>query len=223
MKSQYFSHDYNARNDSKLISLQMKLGMEGLGIYWCLVEMLYESGGEIMLSECERIAFELRTDIKNIKSVISDFGLFKKDKKVFFSESVNYRLQIRKDKSIKARASASARWDNANGVRTHSERNANGMLIKEKKSKENNKEIIIKEIGENFVEPVNLWLKYKKEKKQTYKETGFITFLKKLNKLSGGDPKIAMEIIENSMANNYQGIFPMKENNQVQKANQSYR
>ena len=85
------------------------------------------------------------------------------------------------------------------------------------------KEIIIKEIGENFVEPVNLWLKYKKEKKQTYKETGFITFLKKLNKLSGGDPKIAMEIIENSMANNYQGIFPMKENNQVQKANQSYR
>ena len=143
MKSQYFSHDYNARNDSKLVSLQMKLGMEGLGIYWCLVEMLYESGGEIMLSECERIAFELRTDIKNIESVISDFSLFKKDKKVFFSESVNYRLQIRKDKSIKASASASARWNNANGMRTHSERNANGVLIKEKKSKENNKEIII--------------------------------------------------------------------------------
>ena len=67
---EYFSHDYNARNDKKLVSLFMKHKLSGIGLYWCLVEMLYESGGEIMLSECERIAFELRIDLEMINDVI---------------------------------------------------------------------------------------------------------------------------------------------------------
>lgn len=54
------------------------------------------------------------------------------------------------------------------------------------------------------------WLKYKREKKQTYKPSGFKTFCKRLIQLSGNDPSTARLIIEQSMANNYSGIFELK-------------
>lgn len=57
------------------------------------------------------------------------------------------------------------------------------------------------------------WLTYKKERKQTYKQMGFNSFYNKLIKLSGGDPNIADMIVEQSMANNYQGIFELKGGN----------
>lgn len=128
----YFSHDYNARNDQKLVRLQMKHGVAGIGIYWCLIEMLYEEGGRIMRTECERIAFELRTDIVSIQSVLSEFGLFYFDGDYFCSESVNRRLEKRDQKSENARNSAKKRWKDANALPSHDSRNA----IKERKGKE---------------------------------------------------------------------------------------
>ena len=68
-------------------------------------------------------------------------------------------------------------------------------------------------VAPNMVEPVETWLAYKKEKSQSYKPTGFKTFYKKLCELSGNNPQVAMAIIEQSMQNNYAGIFPLKNNN----------
>ena len=62
-------------------------------------------------------------------------------------------------------------------------------------------------------EAVDTWLAYKKEKAQSYKPTGFKTFYKKLCELSGNNPQVAMAIIEQSMQNNYAGIFPLRNNN----------
>ena len=68
-------------------------------------------------------------------------------------------------------------------------------------------------VAPNMLEPVETWLAYKKEKAQSYKPTGFKTFYKKLCELSGNNPQVAMAIIEQSMQNNYAGIFPLKNNN----------
>lgn len=130
-KAYYFSHDYNARNDPKLIKVQIKHKMEGVGIYWCIVEMLYEQDGYIE-NEYERIAFELRTDTNVIQSVINDFGLFKIKGNLFYSESVLTRLELAKSKSIKATESVNKRWEKY-------ERNTNVSktdTIKESKRKE---------------------------------------------------------------------------------------
>jgi len=124
----YFSHDYNSRNDPKMVLLFMKHGVIGIGIYWCIVEMMYEQGGYLMQSECERIAFELRTDYDLVSSVIA-CNLFERDEEKFWSTSVLKRLKTRKDKSIKAKESADKRWANANALRTESDANA----IKERK------------------------------------------------------------------------------------------
>lgn len=64
-------------------------------------------------------------------------------------------------------------------------------------------------------ESVKLWLQYKKEKKQTYKGANSInTMVNRLWRFSKGNPEKAMEIVENSIAMNYQGFFEPKENNQ---------
>ena len=78
-------------------------------------------------------------------------------------------------------------------------------------------DIIKKELGKEFIEIVNLWLKYKKEKKQAYKETGLKMFLTKLKKYSKSDLKIATEIIEKSITNNYAGIFELNKPQQDKK------
>ena len=59
---------------------------------------------------------------------------------------------------------------------------------------------------------VSEWLKDKREKGQTYKPTGFKTFVDKLMKLSGGNVDVATQIIEESISNNWAGIFPLKNN-----------
>lgn len=77
----------------------------------------------------------------------------------------------------------------------------------------NNNEVLKK--NQNYIPLVLEWLKYKKEeKKQYYKTSRSLTaWIKKLIKFSGGDLKIAEEIVENSMANLWDGIFEVKNNN----------
>lgn len=80
-------------------------------------------------------------------------------------------------------------------------------------NKPKKKELDMSIVAPNMLEPVETWLAYKKEKAQSYKPTGFKTFYKKLCELSGNNPQVAMAIIEQSMSNNYAGIFPLKNNN----------
>ncbi len=127
----YFSHDLHSRNDPKLVCLMMRQGITGIGIYWCLVEMLYEQGGSLLLSECERIAFELRTNSEDVRKVI-DSDLFGRSDVAFWSESVLRRIKLRNDKSVKARESALLRWHHANALQPQS----NGYAIKGKERKE---------------------------------------------------------------------------------------
>lgn len=127
----YFSHDYNARNDCKLINLQIKHGMAGIGIYWCLVEMIYEEAGYLLL-EYERISYVLRIDKNVIQSVINDFDLFQIIDNKITSTSIFERINQRANKSEKARLSVQARWNKY-------ERNTNvskNDTIKEKKEKD---------------------------------------------------------------------------------------
>lgn len=54
------------------------------------------------------------------------------------------------------------------------------------------------------------FLKFRKELKKPMLEASKAAFLKKLEKLSNGNEEIAIEILEQSMANGWQGIFELK-------------
>lgn len=61
-------------------------------------------------------------------------------------------------------------------------------------------------------EALDMWLAYKKEKRQTYKPRGLEALKKKLLQLSSGNPEYAKVIVEYSMGNNYTGLFAPKNN-----------
>lgn len=106
----YFSHDYNTRNDIKIKRLLSKCGYEGYGIFWALIEDLYNNTNVLRL-DYETLSFDLRCDIKLVKSIINDFDLFVIDGDIFGSHSVQRRLEERNAKSIKARESILKRWN----------------------------------------------------------------------------------------------------------------
>ena len=138
----YFPHDYHARNDPKLEELFLKMGCEGRGIYWTLIEMLYENNGYLPLADkVEYYANALRTQSERIASVINDYALFKNNKKQFWSESCLQRIKHLEEKREKARQSSYKRWNkDANAMPSE----CDGIPIKESKVKEskvNNKYI----------------------------------------------------------------------------------
>lgn len=110
----YFPHDYNARNDPKIIKLMRVHGLAGVGAFWCIVEQLYQNGGTLPLEECESIAFALHEDVNCITSVVQDFGLFHNDGTCFWSDSVNKRINRRQEIAESRKKAAETRWKNAN-------------------------------------------------------------------------------------------------------------
>lgn len=164
----YFSHDYNARVDEKIELLLMKHGWMGYGLYWAIIENLYNNANALQ-TNYERIAFSLQTDKDIIYSIVNEFELFVVNDGFFGSISVERRLNERNCKSIKARESANKRWHNskndANALPSDCERNA----IKEIKVKES-------KVKESVYEFEHFWNDYDKktDKAKTQKKYAMI-------------------------------------------------
>lgn len=166
-KNFYFSHDYHARHDPKLLTLRRKLGLEGLGAYWCLVEFMYEQGGSLTVEEAHDLAYDLACDHNLLHAIISDFGLFQeaKDeqgKPIIVCQAITERLNLRSIRADKYSKNAQKRWKNADNDNQHDNSNAmamqnecksdalKGKERKGKENKENNNSIILLE-KENHV------------------------------------------------------------------------
>lgn len=109
----YFPHDSNARNADSLLSLRMRRGAEGYGIYFMILERLREEPDYTSVKDYNMLAFDFRVGSDKVKSVIEEFGLFHftEDGERFYSESFLRRMQLKDEKSAKARAAAVRRWN----------------------------------------------------------------------------------------------------------------
>jgi len=66
-------------------------------------------------------------------------------------------------------------------------------------------------VAQDYVRPFLDWVSYKKAKRQTYKtEQSLRACYNKLVKLSNGNADIACRIIEEAMANNWNGFYELK-------------
>lgn len=218
----YFSHDLGARNDPKLQKVLMKLGQAGKGVYWDLVEMLFEEGGKLLISEIESYAFALRSDNDCITKLINDFDLFVKDEVFFWSNSVNRRILEREEKSEKARYSANERWrianalkNDANALREESDSNA----IKEKKGKENKpKDNIYSDFSffNNGFEEV--WKTFKEHRvkiKKPLTQNAEKLNLIDLDKLCNSNKEQAIKLVNHAIKKGWQTFYPIKEESGV--------
>lgn len=135
MKEAYFfSHDYNARQDPKMQEVLMDYGVAGIGIYWCIVEQLYEQGGRMALASIKAIAFALHVAQDDVRSIVMNYGLFDNDGAEFWSPSASRRMEERNAKTERRAKAASKRWSNADAM--HNNSDAMQCYIKESKVKE---------------------------------------------------------------------------------------
>jgi len=141
MKKTYLQHQSNSFTDIKIIKMRSKLGIESYGIFWALLELLFNEENKLCVDDYSVLAFSLQCDADKLKSVIEDFDLFVIEDGCFYSKRLNQHIDTINSKSIKAKESASKRWNNANAIKTQSDSNASRVEVKEDKSKvkKNNK------------------------------------------------------------------------------------
>lgn len=175
----YFQHDYGARNDPKLQELLVEHGVAGIGIFWCVIEQLYEQGGKLPHKACRSIAFALHVDSKLVESVVKDFDLFKHDARHFWSNSVIARLDRRKEISDRRKTAAASRWKQCQEERVQSKEDANALqeLSKEKEGKGKELEEEGAKTAKRFCPPTLEEVKaYCAEKEYTIDAERFIDF-----------------------------------------------
>lgn len=94
----------------KLQSVITKHGAVGIGVYWIIVEMLYQNGGELPLDIARNISVAYFTDFKVVESVIKDFDLFENDGNVFWSVRIRQTIDNTKKVSDARKAASRQRW-----------------------------------------------------------------------------------------------------------------
>lgn len=72
----YFPHDVKATSDIKIQKLMREYGMRGVGIFWYIIEYLYENDGVLEYEQVDTIAWTLHEDKDVVDRIIRNFELF---------------------------------------------------------------------------------------------------------------------------------------------------
>lgn len=111
---EYFEHSYNLRNDFKVRVLRNKFGIEGYGIYLCLIEILAERG-EIRCDSVstEGIALDLNITVNQLNKVL-DFcigaELLTKESDIIFIGGDDKLAELKEKRSNAGKKGMNARW-----------------------------------------------------------------------------------------------------------------
>ena len=111
IKKHWFKHDFYTCNDHKMQKLDFKYPIIGYGIFFKVVEMLYQNDGKIEY-DLDFISHSLNYKKEIVLSVLSDFDLFLIQDNLLFNKRVTRSILEITEKSEKARASANRRHSN---------------------------------------------------------------------------------------------------------------
>lgn len=109
-KSLYFSHDYTASDDVKMLFLRQSLGMEGVGIFWYIIERMAQAGGRLPLKIIPVLSMQMQVTETKVQGVVNNFDLFELEQDDFFSRRLLQTIDLRKllqDSGVKG---AQKRW-----------------------------------------------------------------------------------------------------------------
>ena len=181
----YFSHDYNAANDTKILFLRHQLGMEGYGIYWYLIEQLANAGGKLPLELIPVLSMQMHcTDVK-VNGVLMNFDLFTIESGEFWSHRLQDHLDLRLKLSQSGKAGANNRWKNGGAIGgAIGEGNAKERKGKEIKGNINLIEDIQtfkSELGDEFDNFVMYWTEPNKNGKLRYELEKFFDIKRRVN------------------------------------------
>ena len=111
----YFDHDYSSRNDQKILKLRSRYGMEGYGIFWCLMETMAEdSTGYIDGSAIDVLSMSYCVPIDRLKEIIdymNDIQLIEKcEHGNYFNKRMLEHKSFRVERSESGKRGAYNRW-----------------------------------------------------------------------------------------------------------------
>lgn len=174
----YFSHDADARHDPKIVCMMNIFGVEGYGIYWCIVEILREEDNfKYKINNkywAEGLAGECKTTPDIIRKFIDtcvEIELFQRDDKYFWSDSLRKRMGKMTEIIENNRKAAKIRWNKYSKGKKESDKD-NEIIIEEEE-----KEPEIKQIKTKYV-PGKILFSLKRGKFVGIKEEDYIRWEK---------------------------------------------
>lgn len=142
-ESFYFSHDYNARNDEKILELRAEFGPEGYGIFWMIVETMAENencGIKASLLGGLSLGFGVaKNKLNEIISKCVDLKLFHESDGYYFSNRLLSHKTYRQKLSESGKKGADLRWGGDKGGYKGGDGNPYAKERKEKEIKEKEK------------------------------------------------------------------------------------
>lgn len=125
MSQNWFKHDYNARNDDKLLELRAEMGWKGYGLFFALVEIMCENEkGYIDGQKIGGLSVGLGVPIDTLQELIEhclDVGLlFVGEDEMLHNSRVDHHVSKMKSFVEAGKKGAKKRWSN------NSDRGANG-------------------------------------------------------------------------------------------------
>jgi len=219
----YFPHDCNARHDPKILKMRSAYNLQGLGLYWALVEMMREQENYMLPLDDESVngyALDLNCPADLLNSFIDDcvarFKLFVADDKYLWSLSLQRRMERFDNKSEQARNAAILRWNkskrNADAIPTQSERNTKRVYNKRSNNiiRDNNiPHFLNKEIWFDYLD-----MRKKMRKPPTDRAIEFLIKDLEKYKEAGDEPN---EVLKQSIKNSWIGVFPLRKDNGTHK------
>lgn len=155
VKDTYFPHDTAATQDPKMLLLISKVGLEGLGLYWILIEAMHrDSSGALTQEEFDCIckmnmcSTAGEHDLSSMfnTEVYFNVGLFERDDQGLITsrrvlQNKNYRHKLSSKRSLGGKVSAQVR-------RTTKESNMCSNRVEQTENGCSTEKVLIKEIKE---------------------------------------------------------------------------
>ena len=132
----WFRHDYDAHSDIKQKRLLKAKGLSALGLYWYLVELLYQNNGRMTDKEI-RLEAELVDGIEYLDS-LAEYELFSFDNGIWsckrISDELVFREEVRQKKIEAGRMGGLAKSSNAKQMPSTCQADAKKNLADAKQS-----------------------------------------------------------------------------------------
>lgn len=128
-----FTHDQNARNDERLLNVRAHEGAEGYGIYFMILERLFDSEEFTCVRDYRLLAFDFRVSAGKVKRVVEDYDLFlfTSDGTRFYSERFARQMKeaekAAQKRAISGKKGAESRWEKQNEMALPSKSMANAI------------------------------------------------------------------------------------------------
>lgn len=109
----FIRHDVDASRDTKIQELKLDHGMLGYGVYWALIEYLFEKGGKAKY-DFRLLAHVLNVDARTLRKILPDciekYHLFDEEDSYFWSNRLNRELDNIKGTSMQNSINVSKRY-----------------------------------------------------------------------------------------------------------------